>query len=198
MPTDQLIAFVVFAIVGSFTPGPNNTIATVTSANFGFRAVVPLMLGVPFGFSAMLAAGSAGVAAVIVATPWLAGAIKWGGIAYLAWIAWQMMRPSTLGDRALSRPFTFWQAAAFQLANPKAWMLAAATAGAYMSGDNVAIRTAIICAVFSLACAASLVLWAGLGDALSEWLRHGARLRAFNAAMGASLAATAAWLAFTV
>jgi threonine/homoserine/homoserine lactone efflux protein len=92
-------------------------------------------------------------------------------------------------------PLTFWQSAAFQYANPKAWMLAAATAGTYMASGNAMVRVAIICAVLSLACAASLVVWACAGAALSAWLKHGARLRVFNLAMGALLAATAMWMA---
>ena len=51
MEADQVIALAVFALVGSFTPGPNNAIATLTGANFGMRAAVPHILGVPFGFA---------------------------------------------------------------------------------------------------------------------------------------------------
>jgi hypothetical protein len=41
MPFEQLLALAILAVVGSFTPGPNNMIATVTGANHGFRAVLP-------------------------------------------------------------------------------------------------------------------------------------------------------------
>ena len=64
MPADQLIALATLAVVGSFTPGPNNVIATVTGANHGLRATLPHILGVPFGFRTMLVAGSLGVAAL--------------------------------------------------------------------------------------------------------------------------------------
>jgi threonine/homoserine/homoserine lactone efflux protein len=74
-------------------------------------------------------------------------------------------------------------------------MLAAATAGTYMAADGATIRVAIICVVFSIACAASLVVWAAAGAALKRWLQQGARLRTFNVAMGATLALTAFWMA---
>jgi threonine/homoserine/homoserine lactone efflux protein len=196
MPLDQLLALATLAVVGSFTPGPNNTIATVTGANHGFRAALPHVFGVPFGFGTMLAAGALGVAALLLAHPVLGQLIKWAGIAYLLWIALQIARAGSIGHRSVARPLTFWQSAAFQYANPKAWMLSAATAGSFMASGASLARTALIVLVFALAAAASLLLWAALGAALRQWLTHGARLRLFNVSMGVLLAATALWLAF--
>ncbi len=195
MPADQLLALVTLAVVGSFTPGPNNTIAAVTGANHGFRAAVPHMLGVPLGFSSMLVAGSLGVAALLLAQPWLAAAIKWIGVAYLLWIAYQIARAGQLADRSVARPLSLWQSAAFQYANPKAWMLAAATAGTFMAHGATLLRTAIIVAVFALAALGSLLLWAWVGAALRGWLAVGRRIASFNLSMGALLAATALWMA---
>jgi threonine/homoserine/homoserine lactone efflux protein len=196
MPLDQLLALITLAVAGSFTPGPNNTIATVTAANHGFRATVPHMLGVPLGFSTLLIASSLGVAAVLIAHPLLAQAIKWAGIVYLLYIAWLVAGASSLGDRALARPLSLWQSALFQYTNPKAWMLAAATAATFMTQGTSLLRTTVIVGVYALAAFTSLVLWAALGAGLRAWLQQGRRLRRFNLAMGALLAATAVWMAF--
>ena len=201
MDPAQLWAFVAFSLVGSFTPGPNTAIATATGANFGFRATLPHIFGVPVGFSAMLALVSLGVAGILLSLPGAAGAIKWIGIAYLLYLGWLLIRRSHAapdGARAAGvRPLTFLQSALFQLANPKAWMLTVATAGTYMSGRGVAARVALLCVVFGAACMISLVAWAWVGASLRAWLRAGRRLRWFNAAMGALLAATAVWMAVT-
>jgi len=194
---DQLIALVVFALVGSFTPGPNNAIATLTGANFGMRAAVPHMLGVPFGFASMMLAAAGGVAAVLLTHPIAADAIRWVGTAYLLWLAWSLMRASEskpLSSGPFALPLSFSQAAVFQYLNPKAWMLAGATAGAFMAGDGPLLRGALAAAIFGVAAFASLVVWAALGAALRTWLAHGLRLRVFNVAMGASLAVTALWM----
>ncbi len=202
MEPAQLGAFVVFSLVGSFTPGPNNTIATATAANFGFRAALPHIFGVPFGFSTMLALGSLGAVGLLLSLPTAAGAIKWAGIAYLVYLGWLLIRaarprrdhaPGTVA----ARPLTFLESALFQYANPKAWMLATATAGTFMSGRDVATRAALICTVFSVTCIASLAVWAWMGAGLRRWLRTGRRRWWFNAAMGLSLAATALWMAVT-
>jgi threonine/homoserine/homoserine lactone efflux protein len=197
MPLEQLLALTILAFVGCFTPGPNNMIATVTGANHGFRAALPHVFGVPFGFSSMLIAGAAGVAALLLTYPVLAALLKWAGIAYLLFIAWQLARPHVTGkdlNRPGMRPLSFWQSAAFQYANPKAWMLAAATAGSFMASNATIARIAIIVIVFSIAAMGSLVTWAWVGAALRSWLGVGLRMRIFNVAMGVLLAATALWL----
>ncbi|HEU0199026.1 MAG TPA: LysE family translocator [Burkholderiaceae bacterium] len=200
MTPDQFFALVLFALTGSFTPGPNNTIATITGANFGWRAAVPHILGVPFGFASMLLAAAAGVAALILASSTLIVAIKWLGIAYLLWLAWTLAHSrAQLADKAngpFRLPLTFSQSALFQYLNPKAWMLTMATAGAFLAGDRPLQRGAVVMLVFSLCAFASLVVWAWLGAALRQWLTQGTRLRAFNRCMAALLAATALWMGF--
>ena len=198
MPLEQLLALTILAFVGSFTPGPNNMIATVTGANHGFRAALPHILGVPFGFSSMLIVGAAGVAALLLTYPFIAALIKWAAIAYLLFIAWQLARPHVSGkdlSRPGMKPLSFWQSVAFQYANPKAWMLAAATAGSFMASNASIARIAIVVLVFSTAAIASLITWTWVGAALRSWLSVGSRMRFFNVAMGVLLAATALWLA---
>jgi threonine/homoserine/homoserine lactone efflux protein len=198
MPFEQLLALATLAFVGSFTPGPNNMIATVTGANHGFRAALPHIFGVPFGFASMLIAGTVGVAALLLTYPFIAAFIKWAGIAYLLFIAWQLARPNVTGHESevtTMKPLSFWQSAAFQYANPKAWMLAAATAGSFTTNHATSLSIAIIVIVFSIAAMGSLITWAWVGFALRHWLSVGPRMRIFNVAMGVLLAATALWLA---
>jgi arginine exporter protein ArgO len=57
-----------------------------------FRAALPHLLGVSFGFATMLIAGSAGVAALLLTYPYIAASIKWAGFAFLLFIAWQLAR----------------------------------------------------------------------------------------------------------
>ena len=197
MPFEQLLALAMLAFVGSFTPGPNNMIATVTGANHGFRAALPHIFGVPFGFASMLIAGSVGIAALLLTYPFIAAFIKWAGIAYLLFIAWQLARPNGIGEESegtTMKPLSFWQSAAFQYANPKAWMLAAATAGSF-TNHAPSVSIAIVVIVFSIAAMGSLITWAWVGFALRHWLSVGPRMRIFNITMGVLLAATALWLA---
>jgi threonine/homoserine/homoserine lactone efflux protein len=55
-----LLPFTIFALAGALSPGPNNSIAMMTGANSGMRAVLPHLLGVPAGFALMTALAGAG------------------------------------------------------------------------------------------------------------------------------------------
>jgi threonine/homoserine/homoserine lactone efflux protein len=207
MPYAELSSLVLFAVIGSFTPGPNTTMASITGATQGFAAAIPQIVGVPFGFCLLLGACALGLAGPLLAHGNLLWAFKWCGIAYLFWLAWHIAtapRPSATAGEATTRQVTryrWWQAAVFQAANPKAWMLSLAAIATYGFGVapiDTAQRVAVCCSVFSACCALSVAAWARLGATLSGWLyasdASGRRFTVFNWSCGALLAANALWL----
>lgn len=191
----KLAAFTWFAWIGSVTPGPNNALALSTAANFGVRAVVPLSLGVAIGFSTLLLAAAWGAYGLLLAYPALAGALRLFGVLYLCWLGVQLARSATIAERPIARPPRWYETAALQYTNPKAWMLAVGTVGAYQGLARPAwVEQSIIVLVFAVSCVVSNFIWAGLGTALRRWLQTGSRLRVFNVLVGTTLIATAAWL----
>jgi threonine/homoserine/homoserine lactone efflux protein len=191
-----LAAFAWFAWVGSVTPGPNCALALATAANFGARSVGPHMLGVAIGFSAMLLAALLGAHGLLAALPWLAGVLKWLGIAWLAWLGVQLARSRGFADGNSARPPRVHESTLLQFANPKGWMLMTATVGAYQDlARPTWLNAALIVAIFVACCTAALAIWAWLGASLRRWLADGRRLAWFNGLLGLSLLLTAGWLA---
>ena len=191
-----LAAFAWFAWVGSVTPGPNCAMALATAANFGAASVRPHMAGVAIGFGTMLAVMLAGAHALFTAFPALAGALKWFGIGYLVWLGVQLARSQGFAERSAARPPRVWESALLQLANPKGWMLITATVGAYQHLARPAwLNGLLVVAIFCACCVLALVVWAWIGASLRGWLAYGRRLAVFNGLLGASLIATAAWMA---
>ena len=192
----KLAAFAWFAWVGSVTPGPNNALALSTAVNFGVRAVVPLSAGVAIGFSTMLVAVGLGAYGLLLRYPAMAQALRLFGVLYLCWLGWQLARATMIAERRVARPPRWFEIAALQYANPKAWLLAAGTVSAYQGlAQPVWLEQSIIALVFVVSCVLSNFIWAWVGTSMSSWLGGGLRLRVFNGAVGASLIATAAWLA---
>lgn len=189
----QLGALALFAFVTSVTPGPNNVMLTASGANFGFRRSVPHILGITFGFPAMLAAVGFGAAGALQASQGLHAALKWIGAAYLLWLACMIARaaPEAPGAAAAGRPMTFFGAALFQWVNPKAWMMLAGALPAFTTvGGTLWVEIGAMAVVFALACLPSCALWCGFGVAIAHWLSSPRQLRIFNAAMAALLAAS--------
>lgn len=179
---------ILFAFSMSATPGPNNIMLTASGANFGFRRTVPHMLGISVGFFSLIAVVAMGLGAVFVQYPVLQSALKVVGSVYLCYLGWRIAtaRPATGDDAdADGRPFTFLQAAAFQYANPKAWVMAISAVTAFtLTGDGYVVSAAAVAVTCSLVNLPSISLWAGFGVALGRLLRSPRAWRVFNLTMG--------------
>lgn len=191
MSVDLLAALAVYAFVTSITPGPNNTMLLVSGANFGLRRTIPHIVGINLGFAFMVAAVGLGIGGVVLASPLLYKLLRYGGAAYLLYLAWKIARFGgvTTGD-VPRRPFTFLQAAAFQWINPKAWILAIGAIAGYTVEARFAASIVAVVAVFTIVNGPCLLAWATFGTALRGLLASPRTLRIFNVAMALLLAAS--------
>ena len=67
MTAASLLPFLLFAVVASVTPGPNNAVVLATAARRGLRGALPCMLGISLGFGFMVAVVGVGLAGPLVA-----------------------------------------------------------------------------------------------------------------------------------
>lgn len=188
MTPDIASALVIFAVVTSITPGPNNLMLLASGVNFGFRSTIPHMLGIGAGFLALLLAVGFGLGALIERVPFAYPALKIAGGAYLLYLAWRIALSRSPGEgKAQARPMHFREAALFQWVNPKAWVMAVAAMAAYTDPQNYRTSVLVIGAIFAAVNVPSVSVWAGFGTALRLWLSDSKRLRRFNLAMAALL-----------
>jgi len=196
LSAEIMAALAAFALASVWTPGPNNVMLAASGATFGVKRTTRHALGVALGFPLMLFAIALGLGEVFRTAPALRDALSWVGFAVMAWLAWRIgtqAGPSG-GDPRGSQPLSFTVAVLFQWVNPKAWVMAIATAATYASGTAPGFEAAVAAGVFALAGLTSAFGWAAAGAALGRLLGTGWRLRAFNAAMGLLLALSALWL----
>jgi threonine/homoserine/homoserine lactone efflux protein len=202
MNWQEFTALLVLATAMSFTPGPNTTLSTALAANHGLRRALPFVCAVPVGWGVLLGLCALGLGALVLAVPVLSWAIKLAGVAYLLWLALKMARSRQLGEADAARlNVTFWQGAALQFINIKAWMLALAIVSGWIAGrEEPALRFAIVLPVMLAYAFASNLSYALAGSLLRDWLAGpagtGQRLIGFNRAMAAVLVATAIWMLF--
>lgn len=196
MPFVEFSALLVLATAMSFSPGPNTTLAAALAANRGIRPAMRFVLSVPVGWCALLLLCAGGLGAVMMAVPALRWGIKIVGIGYLLWLAWKLSRSARLSDADASRmDITFWQGAALQFVNIKAWMLALTIVGSWIIGhDNIGQRLAVVVPVMALFAFSSNLLYASVGAVLRHWLAVGQRLLWFNRFMALILVLTAFWM----
>ena len=185
----QLLAFALFALVTSITPGPNNTMLLASGVNFGFRRSIAHILGISCGFFVLVLAVGLGLGAVFEAYPLLYGVLRYVGAAYLLYLAWKIARSGPLSDeqQGRGRPLGYWGAAAFQWVNPKAWVMAVGAISTYTPLQGYFTNVLVIAAVFALINAPTVSLWAACGSLLRNVLRNPRWLRLFNLEMAALL-----------
>ena len=193
---DPILAVAGFITVAAITPGPNNFIVMAAAARGGWTAALPPIVGVVAGSLVLLALVWAGAAVAFEALPTLRLLLTIAGALYLTWLGGQLIWQSdrTGGSEAGAAgglPSTAPGVAAFQLMNPKAWVLIV-TAAAALAGESAApYALAGLLAVISTLC---LGLWAYAGSAIAGWLRKPGARAWFDGVMGSLLVASAVLL----
>jgi threonine/homoserine/homoserine lactone efflux protein len=192
MSQPLLIAFILFAAVMFFTPGPNNIMVLSSGLNYGFRPTLPLIAGITFGCAFMVGAVGVGFGTIFIAYPVLQTILKYAGAAYLIYLAAviAMSAPVTPGQDNRRRPMTFWGAVLFQWVNVKGWVMVIGTITAYAGIAsfpwNIVIQV-VLCLLLGVAAPS---IWALSGSSLRSLMTSPRAVRAFNIVMAALLLAS--------
>ncbi|RLU11318.1 lysine transporter LysE [Pseudomonas prosekii] len=192
-----LLPFLLFAFVASITPGPTNILVLSNSARFGFRAALPIIFGACASAALIVLAVGSGVGQTLAQLPLVQSLMKWAGVLWLSYLAWQIFRaPVTPVDDQREQPvqatFGLWAAASLQLVNPKTWMMALAVVSVFAgTGEDQQLQTVCLSLVFFLVSLPCLGIWALLGAGSSRWVRSASALKRFNQLMALLLLGSA-------
>jgi threonine/homoserine/homoserine lactone efflux protein len=192
MSQPLLSAFVVFAAVMYFTPGPNNIMVLSSGLTYGFRRTLPHIAGITIGCALMIGAVGLGFGAIFVNYPVLQTILKYAGAAYLIYLAAviAMSEPVTPGQDNRRGPMTFWGAVMFQWVNVKGWVMVIGTITAYAGIAsfpwNIVTQVGL-CLPLGVV---STSIWALSGSSLRSLMTSPRAVRAFNIVMAALLLAS--------
>jgi len=186
-----LPALVGFAFVGSISPGPNNVLLWASGTAFGFRGSARHVAGTALGVGAMALVAAVGLGVVVTAAPAVGLAMKVAASAYLLYLAWQVAGARALERGLLARPLGIRQAVAFQVVNPKAWVVVVGAIGAFRpTGYPVLAASLLVGVTMAVVVALTAAAWAGAGGALGGLLTGGRSRRAVGFALALLLVAT--------
>ncbi|WP_312588882.1 LysE family translocator [Comamonas terrigena] len=179
-----LLPLAMFAIVNSITPGPNNVMLTASGATFGYRRTLPHMLGISTGGALMLLLVGAGLGTAFSTWPQLYVLLQIVGGIYLLWLAWKISRAGSVQEgQTHGKPFSFWQAAAFQWVNPKAWIMTVGIVAAYTPRESFVANLLLATLVLAMVNFPCISVWTLFGSAVGRALRTPQALRWFNRSM---------------
>lgn len=124
-PLDLLIPFLIAGIALNLTPGPDMTFVALSGARGGPRAGFAAATGIFVGCLGHILFAVIGLSAVIAASQTAFTVVKWLGVTYILYLAFQLLREPSVSSghtnqRVAYPPFyAFRQAAIINLLNPK-------------------------------------------------------------------------------
>ena len=156
--------------------GPDLLFVAAQALTGGHRGAVRANVGVIAGYGAHAVLGALGVAAIVAASPMLFEALRWTGIAYLAFLAVQMfrsaIRPGTNATQVVVQPASLLKGFLTSFLNPKGLLVYFAILPNFMHpGDGIALQSLSLSAVFIGLCA---LVYGLVGAAIATMGRTGA------------------------
>jgi threonine/homoserine/homoserine lactone efflux protein len=94
LPIQELLIFAFAALTLAISPGPNMIYLISRTISQGKRAGLLSLMGVICGFLMHIALVSFGLTALLLAVPLAYTVLKWIGVSYLLYLAWQAVKPS--------------------------------------------------------------------------------------------------------
>ena len=194
----QLWPFVVASILIELTPGPNMTYLALVSASQGRRAGFLTVAGVAAGLALIGAAGALGATALIEASDLAYEALRWAGVLFLFYLAWEGWRG---GDGVEARDGGsdgrhFLRGLVTNILNPKAAAFYVTVLPAFVDRSlAVPPQTAILTAAYVAVATAIHAGIVALAGALTPVLTDPVREKWVRRCLALLLAAVAVWFA---
>lgn len=197
MDETAFVALLVFIVPMCFTPGPNNMLCAAHGSQHGFRATIPLTLGMLVGWSTLgIAVGYATV--TIESNIAIFEALTYIGAAYIAYLGITLARSPVkpAGEALETERLGFYTGAMLQLVNGKAWvhfLVLMATWGTLFGTGFMS--KALLVAINAGAGYPAVLTWSMFGSILSTLLTSPENGKRLNIALGISLVGVAIWVA---
>jgi threonine/homoserine/homoserine lactone efflux protein len=203
--SSTLLAFALTCTVIEITPGPNMAYLAALSLTRGWRTGLAAVAGVALGLSAYGVAAALGVAAIIENSAFLYEALRWGGVIYLLWLAWDAwstaddLPPEQAPANHHERASAFSRGLITNLLNPKAAVFYVAVMPEFLDlgAGRIAAQTLTLSAVYVTIATlihASIVLFA---SRLRSVIVEPAQVRLIRRVLALALVAIAGWLAWS-
>ncbi len=198
-----IVPFLVAVALIELTPGPNMGWLALVSLARGRLAGFVAVAGVTIGLTAWMLAAAFGLTEVLLIWPPLYQLIRWAGVIFLLWLAWEAWRgdsdPAAAdGDDARTLRGLFLRGMTGNLLNPKAAVFYVALLPTFMRPDHGSpLAQALTLGGLHLTVAVAVHSLIVLGAAgVSGALLARARGPVLRAVMAGGIAVVALWMAW--
>lgn len=196
------LSFIMTCLIIESTPGPNMAYLAVLSASNGRKAGFAATLGIALGLLIIGVAAALGVAALISNSHLAYQILRWGGVGYLLWLAWDGWReePETSPGKTDGVPNAkfFRRGLIVNLLNPKAAVFYVAILPGFITASSAAVLQAVTLTItYVIVATAMHSLIVALAGTAQEFLEDRKRRLIARRILSVALAAIAVWFALT-
>ena len=171
--TNLIFALVSFYFVMYVTPGPNNAMVLTSGLKFGFFKSIPHMTGITIGHVTQLILVCLGLGKIFQIYPEIQSILKILCAIYLIYLGYKIVGSFSKLKDDDSRPLKFYEAALFQIVNPKAWTISSMAASSFLPKDGNLFFSIIFIASFALIiCPISISPWAAFGSGIKNLVKN--------------------------
>ncbi len=170
---DLIFALISFYFVMYVTPGPNNAMVLTSGIKFGFTKTIPHMTGITIGHVLQLILVCFGLGKIFQIFPQIQNILKIVCALYLLYLGYKIIGSFSKIKEDNSRPLKFYEAALFQLVNPKAWTISSMAASGFLPEDgNLIFSIFFIGMIALIICPLSISPWAAFGSAIRNLVKN--------------------------
>ena len=166
-------ALVSFYFVMYVTPGPNNAMVLTSGIKFGYIKTIPHMSGITVGHVLQTALVCLGLGKIFQVFPEIQNMLKIICAVYLLYLGYKIIGSFSKIKEDSSRPLKFYEAALFQLVNPKAWTISTMVASGFLPKDEKLIIAILFISITALIiCPISISVWAAFGSGIKNLVKN--------------------------
>ena len=168
-----LVALVSYYFVMYVTPGPNNAMVLTSGLKFGFIKTIPHISGITIGHILQLILVCLGLGKIFQIFPEIQNILKVICAIYLLYLGYKIIGSFSKIKEDDSRPLKLYEAALFQIVNPKAWTISSMAASGFLPKDgNLVFSIFFIALIAFIICPLSISPWAAFGSAIRNLVKN--------------------------
>jgi len=186
MQSTLLLAYAGTVVVLTLAPGPSVMLGSAHGMRYGAKGTLPTIAGDLSANTLQMLAAAFGLGAIITRSATAFTVIKWGGVAYIAWMGVSHLRNARKGldlrsdDIPRSVRLRYAQGFITSASNPKAIVFFASLFPQFIdlsaTASPIALQILVLGLLFLVIDGLSVFLYAATAGRLSDWLAQKGRV----------------------
>jgi threonine/homoserine/homoserine lactone efflux protein len=184
----EILSLSLLMFVASCSPGPNNIVGFHSGFNHGIIKTIPLMLGVIFGFSTLVAVVNFGLINLFKLYPIIQETLVITGSVFLIYLAYKISFSKSSNNKENLNPVKFIDTFMYQFFNPKGVIVAIISVSTYVeTGENFLSHSFWLIGIAFFFAVNSIIFWVLAGKFMRKFATNEKFIKWLNYVMSGLL-----------